>query len=352
MAFTRTLLTLSTALAFGIAITACGGGSGSSNSASSPVQAPPPAAPALAGNTQLLLQSGFESGINIQADTENSQYAYLRGSDTGFSTHNDWLRDIDNSALAYVGNFRIWYEQGDSSQRFASITNDPTSETNKVLAFDINQANVYDAANPAASKGRVQTSLADNGQLNEIYSSVRLYLHPDLASLKAAEEAISWFTLQEYWNNLPEKTHPFRVSLNLQKAVGAGQDLHFSAHGQTRETVEGKLNWVDTWNTNPVTSFAVPTGEWMTLETYYKEGNADNGRFIVHVTDASGQRHTIADVSNVTRHPNGSNDGVSHFNPMKLYTSGDLIQRLNDANKELIIYWDDFSLWVNGTATP
>jgi len=38
-------------------------------------------------------------------------------------------------------------------------------------------------------------------------------------------------------------------------------------------------------------------------------------------------------------------DGVSDFNPLKLYTSKGLIDYMNSKGKTLQIYWDDFKLW-------
>ena len=40
-------------------------------------------------------------------------------------------------------------------------------------------------------------------------------------------------------------------------------------------------------------------------------------------------------------------DGVSDFNPLKLYTSKSLIDFMRKNGKTLQIYWDDFKLWKN-----
>jgi hypothetical protein len=40
-------------------------------------------------------------------------------------------------------------------------------------------------------------------------------------------------------------------------------------------------------------------------------------------------------------------DGVSDFNPMKLYTSRRLLEHMKSRGKTLQIYWDDFELWKN-----
>jgi len=40
-------------------------------------------------------------------------------------------------------------------------------------------------------------------------------------------------------------------------------------------------------------------------------------------------------------------DGVTDFNPIKLYTSKPLIDYMRGQGKTLQIYWDDFKLWKN-----
>ena len=56
----------------------------------------------------------------------------------------------------------------------------------------------------------------------------------------------------------------------------------------------------------------------------------------------------VFDITNFTHHPNDPNpDGLSHFNPMKLYTSKGLIDYVRDNGKSLQVYWDDFELWKN-----
>ena len=56
----------------------------------------------------------------------------------------------------------------------------------------------------------------------------------------------------------------------------------------------------------------------------------------------------LFDVHNYTHHPSDpSPDGVTSFNPMKLYTSGALINGMSQANAELAVFWDDFEIWLD-----
>jgi hypothetical protein len=45
-------------------------------------------------------------------------------------------------------------------------------------------------------------------------------------------------------------------------------------------------------------------------------------------------------------------DGVSDFNPLKLYTSKGLIDYMHSRGKTLQIYWDDFKLWKGKRPGP
>jgi hypothetical protein len=40
-------------------------------------------------------------------------------------------------------------------------------------------------------------------------------------------------------------------------------------------------------------------------------------------------------------------NGLTGYNPMKLYTSSALVSYVKSKGKTLQIYWDDFKLWKN-----
>ena len=84
------------------------------------------------------------------------------------------------------------------------------------------------------------------------------------------------------------------------------------------------------------------------MEYYYKEGDADNGRFYLAIQPDGEEKQVVFDVNRYTHNSEEpSPDGVSDFNPLKLYTSKNLIDYMNDNEKTLQIYWDDFKLWKN-----
>jgi hypothetical protein len=56
----------------------------------------------------------------------------------------------------------------------------------------------------------------------------------------------------------------------------------------------------------------------------------------------------VFDLTRVTHNSSDpAPDGVTEFNPLKLYTSKQLIDYMRSEGKTLQIYWDDFKLWKN-----
>ena len=61
-----------------------------------------------------------------------------------------------------------------------------------------------------------------------------------------------------------------------------------------------------------------------------------------------GTEKKINDINNFTYHPDACcPDGVGTFNVMKLYTDDKIINYMNNNNKTLQVYWDNFEFYVN-----
>ena len=288
-------------------------------------------------------KSGFESNVYLTQyelnGSVNQNNADIYGTDsiTGY----DWENDLDNDSA--VGTFRIYYEVGDTSAAKASITNDPLDNTNKVLKFQLDSANVPNGGNP---KGRIQAAVNNNVNLKEFSFKVRLFIHPEIDTLKYYNDDFNWFTLMEFWNNGSFQPFPFRITLNIQKPdTTVGSNLYFGTHGQTKDTINSV--WNNVWG-EVDSSYTVPTGQWLTFETYFFEGDSSNGRYKVTIRDTLNNMHTLFDITDYTHHPHDpSPDGVTNFNPMKLYTSGILIDGMNSVNSELSVFWDNFEFWID-----
>jgi len=288
----------------------------------------------------LLFQTGFEGTTLTEGKYHQASFT---GTDSLLSGYNSWG---DFSAHENIGTVHISYEDGTDSERKATITADPELPGNKVLKFQLMKPHINEGFQ---KKGRVQLNVNENNCISEIYQKVRLRLHPDMEWLKAWDERVAWLSLFEFWNNADwtNEKNPFRVTVNLFKdKKGPVNEMYFHVKGDYKNDCtycKWNLLWEELGE-----GFSVPFGEWMDIEIYIKEGDEKNGRFFMAVTPDSGEKIVIFDLICSTQHPDETcPDGFSHLQPMKLYTSDNLINYMKDAGKELSVCWDDWSFSIN-----
>ncbi len=297
---------------------------------------------------ELIFQSGFDgtsikTGVNNKADD-------IVGADLSLSKPNDWVLDFEGRPD--IGNVQIYYEGGLASQRIAKIHVDPLNDQNKIMKFILWDTNVMEPGY-TSGKGRVQMDVYGNEGLYEVYQSVRILLTTASYGLvKNYPQTIDWLTLMEFWNDGPwedgcENT-VFRISVNLVKpSATPGSPLYLKVHGQTNNPgdgkfVKGKYVWEEQ------SQAEMPIGQWVTLETYFKEGDSNTGRFYMAMTSATGVRTVLFNIRETTKHPKKYlPDGLTAFNPLKLYTGAALLAYMKANNKALDLYFDDYRLWKN-----
>lgn len=297
---------------------------------------------------ELVFQSGFEGTTQVVSILGRSDYGALYekiiGNDTSFKSKSNW--DKDWVTALNPGFMEVQYTGGDSSKRFIKVGTDPTNARNKVLHFWLNDSWL---ASEGQYKARTQTNIygIKNG-FKEFYQSVRVFLAEDFNVLKSYPNPIPWCTISEFWNNAGwSEKNGFRLTLGIGKYTAGNEDLHFILDAQDHNLVDGKWQSPTIWSA-PHSDVAVPIGKWFTMEYYFKEGDAKNGRFYLAITPDGGKKQVIYDIINFTHctfdpNPNGLND----YNPMKLYTSTDVVSFVRSKGKTLQIYWDDFKLWEN-----
>ncbi|MEI7423302.1 MAG: hypothetical protein WCK18_14450 [Prolixibacteraceae bacterium] len=289
-------------------------------------------------NGTLIFQSGFEPGSRVVASGSDAD---IVGIDTSKPDHSDWVNDLDNNPD--IGSFSLQYQGGDSTMRFAKIIPEPGNTSNHVLQFWLNKPNVE------ASKGRIQGNLYGNKGMKEFYQSERIFLHNDFSAVRTFPNIITWLTIAEFWNNITwSQTVPygFRITLGIGKPVATTSDLYFILEAQNCELfADGSQKYTTLWfETNQ--KVKVPIGQWFTLEYYYKEGNAENGKLYMTIQPDGGSKEVIYNLTAITHNSKDPNpDGVTDFNPIKLYTSKELINYMGTQGKTLQIYWDEFKLW-------
>lgn len=292
----------------------------------------------------LVFNSGFEGSTQVSSNA-TGQYDQITGIDTRVSAPNDWVNDLQNKNG--FGRWRFYYEQGSPSQRYAKIVEDPLNPANKALNFTILEPHI--TLSSGEVKARVQVEQYGGTGVKEFYQSVRLFLPKDFDQFSngTVPGKGDWITLFEYWNNAvwpSNATYPFRISVNLDKVTpDPSSPIRFEIHGQVNEAGKFKTIWGGTKE-----SFNVPTGKWMTIEIYFKEGKGSDGKFYLAATPDGGSKTVVFNVSSPTCHPDDpAPDGLTEINPLKLYTSANVVNYMNAKGGKLQVFWDDYKIWLN-----
>jgi hypothetical protein len=293
-------------------------------------------------NIELVFQSGFEGTTEVVSDGGNdygASFERITGIDNTLTPKNNW--DTDWMATLSGGKMQVQYTGGDATKRFARVITDPTKANNKVLHYWLNDSWPADGGQ---LKSRIQTNLYGiKTGYKEFYQSVRLYLTEDFNALRDYPGKITWCTLSEFWNNewwVTNEPYGFRITLGVGKPGSATEDLNFILNAENAGQTE-------VWNGNNTTT-KVPIGKWFTMDYYFKEGNKDNGRFWMAITPDGQTTQVVFDVHNYTHMTTDpAPNGLTGFNPMKLYTGSYFVDYVKSKGKTLQIYWDDYKLWKN-----
>lgn len=288
----------------------------------------------------LIFHSGFEPGSKVIAKGSGAD---ITGTDSSFVNHNDWVNDLDNNPD--IGFFNLQFQGGDSTMRYAKIIAEPGNPNNHVLEFWLNEANVE------GKKGRIQANLYGNKGMKEFGQSERIFLLDDFNTVRTFPDKIDWLTIAEFWNNVTwdqNVPYGFRITLGIGKPVVTESDLYFILDAQDCQLFsDDRQKYTTIWS-RINKNVKVPIGKWFTLEYYYKEGDAQHGRFYMTMQPEGGKKEVIFDVTGFTCNTKDPKpDGVTDFCPIKLYTSKQLIDFMRSKGKTLQIYWDDFRLWEN-----
>ena len=286
-------------------------------------------------NLPLLFQSGFEGSTR---NVNNK----LTGKDESLKEKNDWDTDINR----FSSSFSINFTSGTDEQRFTEIIADPVNANNRVLHFQLNEGWL----NGRSRLSRAQFDLYGiRTGLKEFYQTIRIYLPEEMKVVKKYPQPIHWLSILEIWNNITwsqSVPYGFRVTLGLGKPSAEESDLIFILDAEDCEIFEdGRQRYTKVW-VDKNHDIKVPIGEWFTMHYYFKEGNAEHGRFIVIMETEKHGKQTVYDITNFTHNTKDpAPDGVTEFNPLKWYTSMDLANFVKEQGQSLQIYWDDFKLY-------
>ncbi len=293
------------------------------------------------GSTEeLLFNFGFE---NVEL-TQIEDKAYISGIDLAYSDHNNWTDWRDNNFQK--GKIRISYQDGVISERIAEIVNDPKNANNKVLHYNIMSPNVYQGGIPY--KARIQMELHKTKCAKEYYQTCKIFFpKANMEHLQKYEKKISWLSIFEFWNDVSwtDKSTPFRVTVGLYKERGLNENFIFKVKAD-KSISEGKYEAL--WSEKAY-DIPIPFGVWLNIELYIKEGNEDEGRiYLAVLPENSNSKKVVFDLTKLTQHPTEEcPDGYTHIQPLKWYTSDEVVNHMKSGGYGLEIYWDDWAVSLN-----
>jgi hypothetical protein len=303
----------------------------------------------------LLFASGFEPDTLLQNETP--QFDRLLGLDRSVPAKGDWAVDLVGEN-PFVSSAVINYEddEGDREKRRAELI---TEGGNTYLRYQMNRAHI-EIVSPhdpeqIERKGRIQLGLRNLMGYRAFGYRVKIRLGGGLIALSNANQAITWLTLSEFWNDVSSSMVSSRIHIGLHKGAGE-RGLHWSVEGEekvyrdngtsTYETVEG-LHFPDAGAGFP----AVPAefDQWLVLTVRAREGLGDDGRLVVTVGRVGEEPTVVADYRGQTVHSGQlpeELDGFDSLQPLKLYTNGLYLEALHEMGAPgLVVDWDDFELY-------
>jgi hypothetical protein len=313
---------------------------------------------AAAAAQALRLQVPITADLAVVEDPRTQAARLMRG---GLA----WPATTEPGTHLRLGPPTLQFEGGDARQRQARVVADPQQPGRHVLEFEVVEPNVMldaevDPVRTARAprperKARVQMNVYGNDGVAEVYQSVRMRLDDGFEALAALPQAFDWLTLSEWWNNAgwTGEPHAFRITVDLANR-GAGGRPGLFLHARATTKPAGGARWSETVWAAAAGDWPLPVRHWMTIETWYRDGDAAQGRFVLAVTPDGGQRRVLLDVHDATRHPlTGVVDGLRHFNPLKLYTSQAVVAAVRSTAPRLAVQWSDLDIRAcAASATP
>lgn len=310
--------------------------------------------PAAAQETRLQLTLGAEVSVVEDPRTQTAQL--LRSG-------RPWLHATATGAGLRLGQPSLQFEGGNLRQRQARVVPDPQQPSRHVLEFEVVEPNVairseadpvhHSHAPQGDRKARVQMNVYANEGVAEVYQSVRMRLDDGFDVLSTLPQIFDWLTLSEWWNNASwtGETHAFRITVDLTNRGAAGRRGLFLQARATAKPAKG-ARWSDKVWTAVADDWPVPVRQWITMETWYRDGDATTGRFVLAVKPDGGERRVLLDVHDFTRHAQTTVvDGLRHFNPLKLYTSQALVEAVRRVAPRLAVQWSDLDIRACGATT-
>jgi len=213
---------------------------------------------------------------------------------------------------------------------------DPFNPARTVLEFGVKD----DDPNWSGTS-RAQVDMGFSSEIRNqdiIHMSYRMYLHPDLATLKDMPDFNkSWFTFHEFWFEGASGENPAgggRITLYMKEVIAGKLNLR----ADMQRTKSGQ---VTLWQEDN-TAYNIPFGQWCTWDVYYKRGEGTAGNYKLTVTPDGGTPVVVFDIKKTTFLPDAPERRAGYFAPFKLYAGDVVYDWMRTNNRKLIAYYNDY----------
>ncbi|MEM1442520.1 MAG: hypothetical protein AAGF67_09270, partial [Verrucomicrobiota bacterium] len=279
---------------------------------------------------ELIIQSGFESGTAPETSlTRSGAQGDIHGFDPNLVPPNDW--DAVENSPRFENIFLNFI--GLPTDNYAEIVDDPAGKENKVLKFTSERDT---SAMAQTSRCQLELKMNPGHSMPALFSRTRIYIDPAV-DLTLGEDSITnkWIMFSEMRDN-------FRIALYWYPHPSKPDDYIWAMEGSDYSKAAGYTN---EWPTQRNLTAPTPVGEWFSLETYYQRGPVGVGRIYVAIIREGEPKQVVFDFSNQRVQNSTNPKDFSRWQGLKMYTSKEALNFLNNRGTPMTVYFDDFEFW-------
>lgn len=264
--------------------------------------------------------------------------------------------ELDESRTMFVSeDFAGWNDKGkqgkinlnycaksDFSKAYAEIADAPLLNGQRALHYVVHEPNNLDSLSRPL-KGRVQNEFNVKKGFRSFVNEVDVLFPQSMNKIKEFDDAMSFFSLQEYWNDTHGKESSFKITLRISKAKGLGQDLFLLLTADDNYKI-GRHRVASFRDS----SWAIPFGEWFSIRTEIVEGTGDLGWVRVSVKKKHDELWNVVfdeDIQTKSSAYIGTgkeSKGFRSLQSLKFYMTKVLVEFFKKENVPLEVYYTNW----------
>jgi hypothetical protein len=189
-----------------------------------------------------------------------------------------------------------------------------------------------------ADRVRIQMNLYELPLTTDIaLVNFKFFIDKDLKPFLKSKREFKWLTIFEIWNDpgWKNKEHPFRITVNLTKRANKNF-LRPIISGEFKESKSNK--WIVEWSNKLDIEIYPDQFYFFASAIKLEEKNS------LAVTLSGGKDHKVSElhkVDSLTHKDNTSDSNIWGINPIKLYTSPNVLDRISASGSSLKIKFYD-----------